>query len=318
MKYLLRFLLVYTIVIFSIFSFYFTTIQKYYTDLDLISNELKGLEYLKKLYLFTNNIVEYKFTVDLKKSRKNLGDFELVISQQIDSLRLLRKENFDFYDDLLSKELDKIESFTFTDSDFYELLELINNESYRIGDKAGLFFQANRKIYYLNSLITHYLPEYIIRVSITKNIADFKLKNGVISDDQRNIYIEQNKLVLLSLSELKTIIKFLEPYEDTKIIQKIIQKITIGLENISDKEQDFSKYFDELTTVLLYSYRLNKATVNNLETSYKNRKQDLNNKITFYTSLLFFLFLAITLLFVYFKTLFDMFYKLTLLWKWRF
>jgi len=305
MKYLLRFLLVYIVVLFSIFSFYFTTTQKYYRDLELLSKELKGLEYLKNLYLFTNNLIEYKFEVDLQKSRDGLESFEAEISGEITSLKNFRKDNFNFYNDALSKELTKVTTFTYSDSEFYELLELINNESYRVGDKAGLFFQTDRKVYYLNSLLTHYLPEYIMSLSIIKHITEYHLLNGSISDAQRYVYIEQNKLVFLSMSELSTIIAFLEPYKDTNNIQETMEKIRVGLENLPDKKENLSEYLDRLTTVFLYSDRLNTATVKDLENFYNEKENNVNEKITFYNLLLLFLFLFITILFVYFKLLFD-------------
>jgi PAS domain S-box-containing protein len=305
MKYTLRFLGIYIIIIVSIVSFYFTITQEYRTTLNLIEKEKKGMEYIKNLYLLTNNVIEYKSRVDIQNSEDGLELFKSELIDEISHIIHLRKEIFSQENDELVESFVNLLTLHSKTTTLYELLEIINDENYHIGDLSGLFFQADRKTYYLNSLITHYLPEYIISLSIVRSIVEYEHHIGSIDKERSNILIEQNKLVFLSSVELSTIIRFLEIYPETKPLQKIMLKVKNRLDSLKTPPSDIHKYLEELTEVLLSSHRLNKMTINTLEKLYINKGKATKHQILLYQSWLFLSIMIVTLLTLYFMKVFN-------------
>ena len=304
MKYTLRFLVAYVVIVTSLISFHYTATKEYRVKLELIAKEVKGMEYIKDLYLLTNNIIEYKFYLDIQESDELLSPFKDEIIKEIKDISYTRKKIFNRENEALTKSLDRFISSRSYDKDFYEVLELINGENYHIGDLSGLFFQADRKMYYLNSLITHYLPEYIISLSIVRSTIEYKYRKGTLSSNQINTLIEQNKLVFLSAEELSTIIGFLETYKETNKINTLMIKVKKKLNGIKDSKLNISEYLEKLTSLLLYSHRLNKLTINSLEKMYLTKEKSLRNTIFWYQVLLFISLVLMTLLAIYLRKLF--------------
>ena len=305
MKHSIRFILIYIIIIFFTFGFYNTLISDYRENLQKIDKERDGVVYIKHLYLFTNNIIEYKSRIDTQEKQESLLELNLFLIQEIEFLQNIRSKKFHLGKDSFIEGYSKEKLSTLEDKYFYKILDWVNEESYIVGDKSGLLFQSDRKMFYLNSLITHYLPEYIISLSVVRNILYYQSQIGIISDKTKEIYIEQMKLVLLSSSEVSTLVSFLEPYENMAIFKKLITKIRKQLGKLPAQESDIEASLETLTTALLYSHRLNKSTINRLESIYDLKEKNVNTQITNYRSITLIISILFTMFFLYMKSLFN-------------
>jgi PAS domain S-box-containing protein len=304
MKYALRFLVIYIVIVASLGGFYYIITKEYRQSLALIDKEIVGLEYIKDLNLLTNNIIEYKTRLDINGKNDALEVFKEEIIKEIYQISSLRRSLYNAENEALTASLNRFISPYFKDESLYEILELINGENYHIGDLSGLFFQSDRKMYYLNSLLTHYLPEYIISLSIVRSLIEYKYKHGSMDKIQEHTLIEQKKLVFLSANELSTIVKFLEPYKTTKKLQKTMLKVKKQLDEIEASRDNTELYLEKLTTLLLYSHRLNKLTINTLEKLYKEKRYSLQKSIVWYKSFFIFAFIVVTFFAFYLRNLF--------------
>ncbi len=300
-----RFLLLYGVVVFIIFSFFYTLTALHREQLVKLDREIMGVSYINNLYLFTNNFIEYKFRVDRHENDAGLEKLQVIVMEEISNLQSFRKKNFTLDDDSfllnsISSHLPNLE-----DEYFYNVLEWINEENYRVGDSSGLLFQSDRKIYYLNSLITHYLPEYVISLSVVRNILYYQSKIGMLSQKTQETYIEEMNLVSLSSSEVGTIIEFLQQYKDMQIFSKLKKKIDTKLVLLPKQESDIDTSLETVTSALLYVHRLNKKTINTLDTIYKVSRDKLHQTIWRYLLVALLISFVVALLLLYLHSLYE-------------
>jgi len=303
MSYLLRFSAVYLVVIVSIFSFYYTITQQSRDTLKLIVKEKEGLVYLEELYQLIDNIMEYKHLVTVEPLEER-NELQKVVKSEITTVLKIRQEKFNLQDDSLEKLLCNIKTFDYSNEMFQNLLEELIQEIYLLGDRSGLLFQSERKMFFLNAMLTHNLPEYIISLSITRNIVSNYLDKQHLTDEQYEIYIEQRNLLALSAKELNIIIGLIDRYDVVKPLSKLMPKILKKIEVLPNDFKSADLYLEQLTRILLLSYRLNNESIRVVNDSYRLKEEQLNHKILYNTTLLGFILFVITGLFIYFKSLY--------------
>jgi len=295
MNIFLRFLLAYIIIIVSIVALYMNVTKEYKNRIVLTQSELAGVEYLKGIYhlslstaIYTGVLGTEDDAIKLSLIRKNMLD-------DINAIYQLRDKHPQFQNETLHKYLKKIETSKLTEEDLYEFLDYLNHENYAAGDISKLLFEKDRKLYFLASLTTHYMPEFLISLHTVNNIINKFEEKGALSTFEKRLYTEQNKLVELSTEELSGIIKLLNPYEDTKELSSLMSQINVKLEHLSHEmtslpalNQVQHKTKDHLHTyseLLALSHKLNNEYMILLESNLHNREAMYEEKV-FYSNLI--------------------------------
>ncbi len=314
MKYFLRFLTIYLIIIGVIATFYVNINSERKQHLDFTKSELDGVKYLKGIYNIAIDLAIYQGFVETKDSKEKIESSRKSLLSSIDAIYTLQKKYPQFKDSQFNKQLEQIKKPEMHEKIIYEFFDYINHENYRIGDVSKLLFETDRKVYFLGSLITHYMPEYLISVLITHNVAEEFLHKNSISDYKMERFIQHNKLMYLSSEELTNIIKSLKPYDDTKKLQNLMTSIVKELDNspisrnttvIKKDAKLAKKYLDVSHRLLELSYQLNDEHISLLEIALKNRKENLENIIYRDMFLVIFILLLITVILYYFYRTFS-------------
>lgn len=314
MKNFLRFLAVYFIIIGAISIFYFNINNTLVKQLDSAKEELVGVEYLNAVYNLAISVATYQGSVETKDTKENLDASKKELLNNIETIYGLQSRYPKFKDETFNSYLKKIKTFQTDVQTNYQFFDYINHENYRIGDVSKLLFEEDRKTYFLTSLTTHYMPEYLISILITHNIAEEFLHNGSISDYKMSKYIEHNKLMYLSSEEIYNIIKLLRPYKETKKLQDTINSIMKKLSslptnrdtiNVKKDQKKAKKYLNISHEILKLSYKLNDEHISILKASLKNRKDNLERILYRDTFLVVSTVLLITLMFFYFYRTFS-------------
>jgi len=301
MKYIVRFLLLYIIVIGTLFSFYINSNKAYDKQLELTKNELNGVVYIQLIYHMGIDLINLQNFNILKINKKDIKNLQEDIIYDADALFTLQEDYKEFKDDTFNKELKNIIKFKYKDEEFYEFLDSINHENYRIGDVSNLLFEEDREIYFLGSLLTHYMPEYLLSILLTDNIMKELYFTDKISKNKKSIYVEQNKLVYLSSDELTEIIKLLKPTGETKKLTNKMQKINLLLQEKSKiKNDELKLYLDISEKIIQNSLELNEKYIEILTTLLSNRQISLEDKILKNKIIFFLLLLLITIISFYF------------------
>ena len=291
---LLQLFFVYIIVIGSIFSLYLTTQERTKKQLAFTQSELAGVAYLKAIYKLSVSLALYKEGLEVDMAAETQLSLKEEMKKDIDALYLLLKKFPQFKNDILNKKLIRLSNNEFTDEEYYAFLDYINHENYKIGDISRLLFEEDRMSYFLGTLITHYMPEYLISLLIVHNKAEeFKYK-GFLDKDQKRLYTEQNKLIYLSAQELEEIITLLKPYPQAHKLHPLILKIQEKLKILDEHSGSFKNWVkneEELdiyhhTTYLIFalSSELNDEYVALLESHLKQREEKLEKKV-FYNNI---------------------------------
>ena len=306
MKYIIRFFIVYIVVVLTVFSFYSEIVDSYKAELVLTKKRIVGVSYLEQVYAFTNSLIEYKRAIENKLNSNHISTLQKKLIIDIDSINYIREEEFDIQNDELSVILDKLKYSELNDVEYYELLDTLNQENYKIGDIAALLYEPDRKLYFLNSLTTHYLPEYLISIAIT---------NSNIGNSKRDLYIEQNKLVILSTQEIEAIVTSLIDYEDTRVLKSVLVQTIIELNNLREHEnllsfldrdnEELQEHIENSNNLLDLAHLLNEKTMEISKMSYLHRQVDLESKILFDNFVLLFIIFLITVIFIYFEVVFS-------------
>ncbi len=315
MKYQLRFLFVYIIVIASILSFYTSIKNEQERHLHLSKNELYGVTYLKNIYQLSINTAIYHGLLSLQEKGHKLAQERERFLLSIDKVLALQKKYPQFHNETFKKKLMLLKQDEADDKIYSDFLDYINHENYRIGDISKLLFEEERKIHFLGSMITHYMPEYLISVLISHNIANVFDYKGSIDEKKKSLYIEQSKLVYLSSQELNSIIKLIAPYPDTKKLSSLMNKILNELEVLKQERENFiqwkryssdiEKYLQTSKKVLTLSYELNDEHIKVLETNLKERINILQQSILKEKFLFIFLTLLLSIILFYFYKTFT-------------
>jgi len=290
MKNLFIFISVYIITISIVIFSYVSVHTEKVEELSFTQSELDGIIYLKDIYRLSISTALYQGDLTFEDDKSIIKHSKNKIKKHIDLIMLHQGQFPQFKNNEFNKNIHNLKNLTIEDDDkFYEFLDYINHENYRIGDISKILFEEDRKSYFLGALITHYMPEYLISTISSHNIVEELLRNGSISDSKRDIFTEQNKLMYLSSEEISEIIKLLKEYDDTKILSRIIKDIEkvlektpnniIQIQNNSELAQDYIKNTHQILNLL---YNLNDENIKILENTLSKRKDSIEKTILAY------------------------------------
>jgi len=305
MKILLSFLITYVFALSLIFVIHFHLESDYNLQAKVTKSEIHGLSYLTTLYKLSINIATLNNKNNYEKSRKIL---QRKVLTNIDALYSLQKENRAYINKNFNIELEKLKKFNMTTEEYYDFLELIGLENYRIGDVSKLLFECDRKIYFLSSLATHYMPEYLISILINHNIVK-ELQEGNVSRSKEDIFTEQTKLIFLSSEEIYVIIKEVSQYQDSKLLLTYMNSINKELNKLSHDfnihslfngdNRSVQRYLNISENILYQSFLLNNTYIKIIEENLNNRLDRLKSDVVFLNITLSFIVFLITVLFLY-------------------
>ena len=306
---ILRYVTIYLIIVISIFSFYFTTRSADIEELNRTKNELNAITYIQVLYHLGIDIIEFK-------NLKALGKEEYInilkddINSDIDSILHVQEEYPIFKSDLFNIKLEAIRDVETEDKKLLDFLALINHENYHIGDVAGLLFESDRNIYFLGTLLTHYMPEYIISLYLSDSYIQELYHKGKLSQERKNLYLEENKLVDLSSKEVDEIIKRLTPTQDVEELSLIMKELLEKLNSASNEKdliftwkkenKKFLNYLERFKEIKILSRDLNDKFIEIITESLEKRQVFLENKMSKNNIIMLFLFILISVISFYF------------------
>ena len=307
MQNILRFISIYSVIIGTIFYFYFSITNQYKDRLEFTKYEMRGVTYLKSIFNLTLNVAS-----GLEFYNNNLSD---TILKDIKKIYSLQDEYTEFKYKPLNKHLELLSNHENNQMYYYEFLDFINHENYRIGDVSGLLFESDRKMYFLNALLTHYMVEYLVSLHISHNLAEEFLHEGKLSKEKKNLFVEQTKLIYLSSKEVSAIIEMLKPYEDTNTLRELMKDILSKIDELSNNteyilhwelnKEELEKYLEISHYAIGLSYQLNDENINIIEASLMERKKLLEDKLATYKFLLFGIIFLITIISLYFHRIFS-------------
>ena len=307
MQNILRFISVYSIIIGTIFYFYFSITNQYKDRLEFTKHETHGVTYLKSIFNITLNVASGLEFYNNKLSDTILKDIEQIYSLQDEYPKFKYKP--------LNKHLELLKNSTNNEMYYYEFLDFVNHENYRIGDVSGLLFESDRKMYFLNALLTHYMAEYLVSLNISHNLAEEFLHKGKLSKEKKNLFVEQTKLIYLSSEEVSAIIGMLKPYDDTNTLRELMKNILSKIDELSNNteyilhwelnKEELEKYLEISHYAIGLSYQLNEENINIIESSLTKRESELENKLATYKFLLIAIILLISIISLYFHRLFS-------------
>ena len=311
MKVIVSFLIAFLISIGFILSVHFNLLGKHKERISVTQSEIHGLSYLKVLYKLSINIAMLNNTNNEEHDSKIIH--KKILSNIVD-LYALQKKHPAFINPDLNKELEKLKRFKMTNQEYYDFLEFVGLENYRIGDVSKLLFERDRKMYFLSSLATHYMPEYLISALIIHNIVEdlkghsqHKTNNSAYSKE--NIFTEQTKLLYLSSEEINVIIQEVAQYKDSQLLLKRMGLITASINRLA-QEIDTQKLFNSDTPsienylkisdeILTQSHLLNDEYMKIMEDNLNDRLRKLEEEIVFFSVAISLLVLLISVLFLY-------------------
>jgi len=306
MKIIVNFLIIYLISVGSIFSVYINLHNEYKDEMYTSEREIHGVTYLRALSSLAMNVATYHGDYLVNNDSKAQ---ESKIKKNIQEIYLLQKVHPACTNETFNKKMEKLKYFNMTSQEYYDFLNDIGHENYRVGDISELLFEKDRKVYYLTSLLTHYMPESLISLLINHNIIEELLYTSHISDKKKNIFIEQTKLIYLSSEEIAAIVQELGQYEDTKVLINYMESVSAKLTKISnevDTEKLFAldkkqlhKYISITHEVLAYSYLLNDKYIEVIEDSLLQRNLNIQEKILTMNIIVIFILLLISMLLFY-------------------
>jgi len=306
MKILINFFVIYLITIGLIVTVYTHIRSDIQNQFNITENEIHGVTYLEALHKLGVSIATYNGEITFHQHNENL---QSQIVENIDALYTLQKKHPQYIDKEFNNKLEKIKQFQMDYKDYYEFLNTLGFENYRIGDISQLLFEKDRKIYFLSSLLTHYMPEYIISILVSHNIVEELAQTGTINSFKNYIFIEQTKLLYLSSEEIATIIEQLHTYEDTKVLSLYIKSILKSLDDLSTKieykslqkqsQENIQAYLTTTHNILNDSYALNDSLVKIIKQNLFERKNYLEEQLMYANAISSIIFLLLTLLFIY-------------------
>jgi len=300
MKIFIYFTILYFIVISSIFSFNADTLSIYTQKLEKVESKIEGVEYLKLIHSLSSSVIDVHEILETK---------DTLIHDTIQNIINFQEKHLKYKDKDFNKHIEFIKKFyiKYNDEDFYNFFDFINNENYNIGNKSSILFSEDKEQYLLGSLLTHYLPEFFISINISHNILEEIAVDGDnINEFKKNIYIEQNKLVYLSSSEIENIIFLLHDYSNIKTLSLKMQEIISLLETFSSyNEKDIQKSLSVIHKLLHLTEELNSENTRLLMSLLNEDKTNFNNKIQFHIYLLIFSILLVSGIFIYFFRIFN-------------
>ena len=317
MKTRVQFFIAYIMLLLVISMVGFNSISKDEKSLTVSTMQVKGVLYLKSLYKLSVSITEYAGNNTLKDleipvsiDNKPLSETKKNIINYIDELYKLQKETPAFKNDTLNEKLEHIKLFQEDTAYYYEFLNYINRENYVIGDKSHILFEDDRELYFLCSLLSHYMPEYLISILITHNVVEGFAYNTDYSNESKKIFIEQTKLMYLSSDEIHEILTLLS--QNNKLpelnnlerkINDLLQKIKPHTESIESWKQDdkvLQGYISISHEIIENSYKLEDDVLQITEQILNSRIQNLKSNIVLNEFLFLFLATLLSITFFYY------------------
>jgi len=310
MKNSLPFLFIYIIITFLISVFYFYAVEDKKEFLASTKSKLKGVSYLKDLYQLSINVALYQGDLIFEKDNAVINKSKKRVFTYIDIINNHMEATPEFKDNNFLKKVNNLKNLNKDNqSDFYLFLNFVNHENYRIGDISKLLFEKDRKFYFLSTLVTHYIPEYLISTLHSHNIIEELVSKGSISDTKKDIFIEHNKLIYLSSQEIKEITHIISTYEDTKELDIIIDqirkelsnssKLISSIENMKENKNLAKKYLEISHKILDLSYKLNDRNMFLIELNLEHRKESLEVNVLIYKIVMLIIFILISMLIFY-------------------
>jgi len=303
-KTFIQFLLIYILIAISLVGVSFFTNLEYTKQLKTANKQLLGVEYLRELYLLSSDIAQYlQYKSDSPKAKQS---YEESILHHITTIYAKQKKFPLFKNVEFNQKLEEIKRLQFSKYRAYTFIDEINKENYKIGDKSELLFEENRKLYFLGTLVTHYMPEYLLSSLIVHGIVEEFITTEKISKKDEKIFIEQNKLIDLSFDEIESIITLLKNYTDTIQLYNTfnkIKKIIPYTENIFENGQVSKKYIYSSHQLLKLSYKLNDKTFDLIRKNLEKKQNYLQKKISTYKIIFFTLIILFTIImFLYYRS----------------
>jgi len=310
MKYLIQFISLYFIVILSLLSFYVNTNSKHAERLNYTFRELDGIAYIQTIHHLATDLIHLN-NIQIQKYPKEEVDFiKKDIKGDIDAIFEMQKVLINFQNDEFKQNLQKIQEFAYNHEDFYHFLDSINHENYRIGDVSHLLFDEDRETHFLSSLITHYMPEYLISLSISDSLVQKFYYSGELAKESKNLYIEQNKLVYLSSKEIEEILSLLSPSVQVDELHYSLEKIKENLLHLNEikgsqsiwglNSKQVANYISVSSDVIKLSQNLNTQYIDILFSNLNTRQNSLEKMILTYKVIAILTFILITIISIYF------------------
>ncbi|MEA3492130.1 MAG: HAMP domain-containing sensor histidine kinase [Campylobacterota bacterium] len=300
-KTLLYFSFAYLIIVFSISGFHFNILEEKQKSLQMVQNQLSGVDYLKSIQELSMTEAYYQ-----ENSKQHTDE----IIKSIEKIYQIQNRYPLFRNQPFNNQLSFIEKNRLSVDNYYDFFDTINHENYRIGDVAELHFFDDREKYFLGTMITHYLPEFSISIAICHNIMEHYHKDKKINNTMKSIFIENLKLIYLSADEVEGIIKLLSQHHHSSTLSSLIEKVKKRLGQLNfDREQFISSaisedaimaYLENLHLLLLLSSELNIENSKQLTKALEIKEDALNSKMIFYKWEWGLLMLLVSFLFYYF------------------
>ncbi len=303
MKQIIKLVILYLILVVVIVGIYSQTITDYKRQLQTTEIQIDGLNYLKRISLLTISIIKYMRGISYDVTKEELPHIHKDVTLYVENIYKHQNKTTKFINKDLNTQLELIKLFETSESECYKFLETINHENYVIGDKSKLVYVEDRELFLLGSLISHYMPEYLISSLLSHNIIEeFRYKN-TLSNEKKNIFIEQTKLTFLSAEELNEIISLTKEYKNTQMLQTYIHHIKKDLKDIKallpsiyrwkNNEKEVKEYIAISHRLLDFSHKLNDENHKIIELILKKKKNTLPLEIEQATNILY---LILTLL----------------------
>jgi len=299
----LQLLFIYVLIVTILVSMSFFLNADYAKQLKSTQNKLEGVEYISSLHKLSIDMAKYFQIQTIHKQDKILH--KSIVINDIETIFKLQERYPHFVNQEFNRKLQKVQTLNITKYDAYNFIDRVNKENYAIGHLSEIHFQESGELYYLGTLVTHYMPEYLLSTLIAHGILEEYLIDGTISDKDKNIFIEQNKLMYLSLEELSTIVKLLNSYTHTSKLQNILNKIKLlhtHTKNLFSNHNMLLKNLKQTHHILKFAYQLNIDTFKLINYKLQKKKSFLKSKIYQYKIIFSILILTFSfLMFLYYK-----------------
>jgi len=168
--------------------FIYNTVTEYEKHLNITQEQISGVEYLKSLNILSVALASYTMPIQRGMEVKNKNVLKEKIQTSMNDVYRLQKLNPEFINKAFNLRMEKVKMFRASKEEYYEFFDSINHQNYEIGNHSKLLFMNDRESYFLGSLVTHYMPEYVISLLISHNIIEnYSYKNSI--DEKEKIYL---------------------------------------------------------------------------------------------------------------------------------
>lgn len=312
MKTIVKFLVVYSLLIGVLVFFYDAKHSVHEQKLSMLDKQIQGIAYLKNLYVLSISYAKYMNDTQDTTELSEKFLMKAKINESIQKVYEFQAKFPDLKNEEFNKKLEKIKALNMPKDEYYDFLDFINHEYYVIGDKTTLLFEENRELSFLISLVTHYIPEYLISTFLSHNIVEKYKYKKIITEKEKNIFIQRAKLIDLSIADVTVISKLLTSYNDVKDLRKLISNVTSKVKKLNTineeiytweyNEGHLNKYLKQIHEIIALSYELNTETFLVLEQNIEHKRETLLHEISIYKlNISFILFVLSILMYVVYK-----------------